>query len=141
MAEPARKRTAKAKTRPLKHAAPEGLGAAGADLWQKIVAELEDGWRFDERELYLLQQAAHNADMIADLEAAVEADGVTATGSRGQPVVNPAITEIRQLDLAQIRLLGALELTDPDGSVPKSATPHQKRTMAAAERRAASRRR
>lgn len=137
MAESGTKRTSKAKAAPLKHAAPDGLSAAGADLWAKIVGELDDGWQFDERELYLLQQAAHTADLIADLEAAVAADGVTAKGSRGQPVVNPAITEIRQLDLAQIRLLGALELEDP---TPPPSSPGQRRALAAATRRAGSRR-
>ena len=50
------------------------------------------------------------------LDAAVERDGATVKGSRGQLVVNPALSEARQLELVQLRLLSALELVDPKAS-------------------------
>lgn len=113
---------------------PVGLKASGKALWRSIVGGLEEGWTFDERELALLREAAVVADQLADLDAVLERDGLTVAGSRGQTVVHPALTEARQLRLAQLRLLGAIELVDP-AIAKRNATHASRRARMAAEAR------
>lgn len=96
--------------------APAGLKDAGKALWESILGDLEEGWQFDARELHLLARACRCADDLAALEKAVDEDGPTAKGSRGQIVVHPALAEARHLRLVQLRLLEALELPDEGGS-------------------------
>jgi hypothetical protein len=107
--------------------APEGLGDAGQRLWTAIhaqlaQAEVEDGCRLvlTEREQSLLRLAARQADDLALLEESIEQNGAMVTGSKGQPVVNPALAEARQARLAISRLLGALRLPD-DGEKPETS--------------------
>jgi hypothetical protein len=117
---------------------PTGLGTAGTALWNEIIGDLGDGWRLDARELHLLERACRCADELLALQVAVDRDGVTTTGSRGQTVTHPALAEARQLRLVQLRLLSALEMVDPlAGS--RSATPAQARGRAAAQARWAQR--
>ena len=120
-----------------KHAAPKpsaGLKAPGRALWRTIVADVGEGWELDRRELALLREAAMIADQLCDLDAVIARDGVTIAGSRGQTIVHPALSESRQLRLAQLRLLGALEMVDPQAA-KRSATPAQARARKAAEAR------
>ena len=124
----------KAKKPELRHPVPEGLGDAGTDLWTRIVADLEAPWRFDERELALLEEAGKTADDIAALDESIATEGRTVMGSRGQPVLHPGVTEVRQLRALQLRLLSALTLTDPlEDSA--SGTPAQERARRAANAR------
>lgn len=113
---------------------PARLAAAGKRLWRSVLGDLDAGWELDARELHLLQRACRCADELATLEAAVDRDGPTATGSRGQTTVHPALSEARQLRLVQLRLLAAIELADPRGAA-KSATPAQSQARRAAEAR------
>jgi P27 family predicted phage terminase small subunit len=113
---------------------PAALDKAGKALWRAIVADLDAGWELDARELHLLERACRCADELAVLEAAVDADGLTVKGSRGQTVVHPALSEARQLRLVQLRLLGAIEMVDPQAAI-RSATPAQARGRKAAEAR------
>jgi 1,6-anhydro-N-acetylmuramate kinase len=89
-------------------ATPIGLGTAGTALWNEILGDVGDGWRLDARELHLLERACRCADELLALQAAVDRDGVTTIGSRGQTVTHPALAEARQLRLVQLRLLSAL---------------------------------
>lgn len=92
---------------------PQHLGKAGRKLWRQIISALEDDWQLDGRELALLARACRCADEVAQLEEAIDREGVTTTGSRKQTVIHPAIQEARQLRLTELRLLSAIELTDP----------------------------
>jgi P27 family predicted phage terminase small subunit len=92
---------------------PINLGEAGIRLWGSILADLDDSWQLDARELHLLERACRVEDEMRKLEAVVDQEGATSTGSKGQVVVHPAVLEGRQLKLAQLRLLGSLELADP----------------------------
>ena len=121
----------KAKNPDLRHPVPEGLGVAGTALWTRIVADLEAPWRFDERELALLEEAGKTADDIAALDESIAAEGRTVTGSRNQPVLHPAVTEVRQLRALLLRLVSPLTLTDPM-EVSASGTPAQERARRAA---------
>lgn len=98
-----------------------------------MLGDMPDGWQPDARELHLLARGCRCADELAALEKAIDRDGVTVKGSRGQTVIHPAVSEARQLRLAQMRLLGAIEMVDPESA--KSATPNQARARRAAEAR------
>jgi hypothetical protein len=91
-------------------------------------------WSLDARESHLLERACRCEDEMRLLERAVDKQGPTAKGSTGQVVVHPGILEGRQLKLAQLRLLAALELEDP-AERPSRATPASKRARKAAESR------
>jgi P27 family predicted phage terminase small subunit len=93
---------------------PKALGKDGRRLWRAIIAALDADWQLDHRELHLLERAAKIEDRLAELDAAIDADGPMALGSKGQPVAHPGLQESRQLALAQHRLLCDLELVDPD---------------------------
>lgn len=114
--------------------APADLGKPGKALWAAILSDLDAGWELDARELHLLARACRTEDELRQLDAAVDEDGPTAKGSRGQVVVHPALSEARQLRLVQLRLLSAIELADPRSAV-RSATPAQARGRRAAESR------
>jgi P27 family predicted phage terminase small subunit len=113
---------------------PAELDKAGKALWRSIHTDLDRGWELDARELHLLARACRCADELAALDAAVDAAGPTSTGSRGQPVIHPALAEARQLRLVQLRLLGAIELVDPQAAI-RSATPVQAQARKAAQAR------
>ena len=105
---------------------PSNLGDAGARLWD----EMTPGLRFDSRELEHLALACHQADHLADLEAVVASEGVTSTGSTGQPVVHPAVVEARHARIAISRLLG--EIFIPSAAGGKAS---QRRAKKAADSR------
>lgn len=111
---------------------PNDLGDAGRGLWQAVQASLADGWEFDARELAILALAAHQADDLAALEAAVSLHGTIVTGSKGQPVLNAAVSEARQARLTISRLLGLLGIPD-ESEEPKTAA--QRRGQKAARAR------
>jgi hypothetical protein len=92
---------------------PAGLGKSGRRLWSAIVADVEPGWALDARDRQWLARACRIEDAIAALEVALDRDGEMSLGSKGQPVLHPAVSELRQLALAQARLLGKVEMEDP----------------------------
>ncbi len=119
---------------------PKGLRDAGRKLWRSILADLatagtdEDGrgWELDARELVVLEHAAKQADLVADLERALADDGLVVPGSQGQPRLNAAATELRQSRIALAKLLGELALPGDDGHAMTGA---QRRAQAAARAR------
>ena len=113
---------------------PSGLGESGRLLWLAIVGDLAEGLELEARELDALGRACSCADRIAALEVEVNRDGVMVEGSKGQPVLHPAIPEIRQTELARLRLLGSVETDDPAAGV-SSGTPAQARARRAAQAR------
>ena len=95
---------------------PAGLGAAGKSIWKRLNSELE----FSAREVIVLEQACRVADTVAILEALIEREGTSSTGSRNQARLNPALSELRQSRLTLLRLLSAIDV--PDGAeVPRTA--------------------
>lgn len=111
--------------------APGGLRGSGKALWRSILGDLEVGWELDARELHFLARACRCADELVDLEALVDREGLTVEGSRGQTTVHPALSEARQIRLVQMRLLGQIEVVDPQAAI-RSATPKQARAREAA---------
>jgi hypothetical protein len=64
-------------------------------LWLSLVEDLAPGWRLDARDLAWLESAGRATDRVADLEDAITADGLMVLGSKGQPVLHPAVSEAR----------------------------------------------
>lgn len=101
-------------------AAPSDLGQRGRRLWREVVGE----YALEHHERELLAEAARVLDTLDDLAAQVDRDGTTVAGSKGQPVLHPALGEARQQRLVLSRLLAQLDLPDDDGgqTTPSSAS-------------------
>ena len=110
---------------------PAGLGDAGKGLWRCLSDVYVE---FTPSEVQLLTMACRTADDCAKLEAAIRKLGAFVTGSAGQPVLNPAIPEARQSRLAISRLLGLLDLPNPDDE-EKPATAASRHAAKAANSR------
>jgi hypothetical protein len=91
---------------------PSGLAARGRAFWQQATEEYD----LDLAEVELLTEVARAVDECEALHRVVEEQGRTVKGSRGQAVVHPALSELRQCRLMLGRLLGQLELPDADGT-------------------------
>lgn len=110
--------------------APDGLGERGLRLWHDTLEELE----LDPDELLLLEEAARLADEIDTMGAALDAGELLSKGSRGQPVANPLIREIRGHRLALSRILRQLGATRPGEESGERSTPSQRGRKAALAR-------
>lgn len=104
---------------------PGGLGPSGQALWRAVVAVFE----LDPHELVTLESASRQRDVVAQLEAVVDAEGPMVEGSKGQSRVHPAVTEARQGRIALATLLGRIDLQDVDGR--SATTPSQRGRRAA----------
>ncbi|RZS58975.1 hypothetical protein EV141_0188 [Microcella putealis] len=91
---------------------PQGLNARGSIFWEEIHDDLE----FDARDAAIVLEACRVLDVIDELTAAVDRDGVMTVGSTGQPVVHPGVAEIRMQQATFARLMGSLKLPDDDAA-------------------------
>jgi P27 family predicted phage terminase small subunit len=114
--------------------APRGLGKEGRALWRSVQGQLDAAWELDARDYEALHRACRCADELAALEAVIDAEGVTTTGSRKQVIVHPAVSEARQLRLAQARLLSGIELCDPAEKLARQPLSTQRARRAAQAR-------
>lgn len=97
---------------------PNRLGAAGRALWKSIVPTYE--LRPDE--VRLLTDACREADVVQRLEDELANSPLMVTGSQGQLVASPLVSEVRQHRSVLAGLLKALKLPDsPAGAEQKSA--------------------
>lgn len=97
---------------------PRGLGRAGAGLWRQIAAQwAADGFLPDARERRLLQDAGHEADvlalMAAELRAVARSGSLTVAGSAGQAATHPLIDQCRKSRALIASLLSRLGFDDP----------------------------
>jgi hypothetical protein len=90
--------------------APSGLRGPGRALWRQVAADYE--LRPDE--MVLLEQCCRSADLITRMESEAAAAGLTSAGSKGQPVINPVLAELRLQKIALARLMFQLGLPDAD---------------------------
>lgn len=90
--------------------APPGLGARGRRFWRATLGDFE----LSDAEQEILAEACRTLDDLDRLAALVTDHGSMVTGSQGQPVLNPALTEARGQRLALHRLVAALQLPDAD---------------------------
>ena len=99
--------------------APAGLGKRGRAFWRQVHGEYD----VTEAEHQLLVEACRTLDVCEALQTVVADEGPTAEGSKGQPVVNPALRELRAQRAALGRLLAQLELEDETGrALPSPAS-------------------
>jgi hypothetical protein len=84
---------------------PKGLRSSGRKLWTSVVRDYD----LDEHETSVLLQAARTADLLDDLQAVLDRDGVMADSSQGIRA-HPAATEARQQRIVLARLVAALGL-------------------------------
>lgn len=94
--------------------APRHLGRAGRRLWRSIL----DKFELSEHETALLLQACAVADVCADLQKRVQAEGTMTRDRLGETRANPALVELRQQQILLTRLIVALRvpLGDQDGA-------------------------
>src|SRR5947209_8786516 len=93
--------------------APKGLGTAGRLVWRRTLAAVADGWELDERDLLVLEQAGRQGDLIADLEAAIERDGLSVKGAAGQDRLNAAVPALNAARALLGRLLAQIQIAPP----------------------------
>jgi hypothetical protein len=89
---------------------PVGLADAGRALWQQVTRRY--ALRVDE--LRVLEEAAHLADELATLNAALTGAQAMVPGPRGRMQPNPLLEEARRHRAVYLRALGALGLASAD---------------------------
>lgn len=101
---------------------PKGLAKAGRALWREATKQ----YVFDPAEAAVLLQMCRISDHLEALEAHLAAESsdfsshsALVKGSRGQPVVNPVLQEIRLQSLALAKLAVALDLPEPKASTSR----------------------
>ena len=87
---------------------PPETGPAGRRLW----AEVTERFDLNESELALLLEAARTLDVLEQLAAVVDRDGVMVTNARGEAQTHPAVVEGRQQRLALARIIATLRLPE-----------------------------
>lgn len=98
---------------------PAGLRVAGKGLWRDVAKQwADDELTPDARERRLLADACHEADLLAVLEAELDAaqaeDRMIVRGSQGQPVAHPFVSEARASRGSIRAALSKLGFQDPD---------------------------
>ena len=84
---------------------PKGLGTDGRALWSAVLTDYE----LSTHEGTLLREACRTADSLDDLQALLEAEGLTSETSQGKRI-HPALAELRQQRIALARLFAALHI-------------------------------
>lgn len=93
---------------------PTGLQPAGRALWKRVTGDVAANWQLDAKDLAALESACRATDRAGQLEHQVEDDGVMVDGSKGQPIVHPAIAEARLQRQLAAQLLARIELGPAD---------------------------
>lgn len=107
---------------------PAGLSSNGLRFWHDTL----DVYELTDSELALLTEACRTIDNLDALAAQIAVDGAMLTGSMGQPVIHPGLTEARGQRVVLHRLLAALALPDPDGQSVTTARTTRAQTAAKA---------
>lgn len=97
---------------------PASLGDAGARLYRGIAEK----WDLRPDEERVLLDACAEADLVDDLAEAMRGQSRLVTGSQGQLVINPLISEQRQHRMALASLLKQLRLPDEADSAEARST-------------------
>ena len=100
---------------------PAGTREPGKRLWSSVVADYD----LDEHEMASLLEAVRTVDLLADLDAAVKADGALVVSPQGMKA-HPGAVEARQQRIALARLLAALRLPAGDGEDQKNPRPQRR---------------
>lgn len=97
---------------------PENLGNRGASLWESVTSR----YSLRPDELAILADACHEADIIEKLKAEFATRDLITTGSMGQDVAAPHVSEIRQHRTTLAGLLTKLRLPDDEARAGGSAS-------------------
>lgn len=106
--------------------APKNLGAAGLALWQKVTGQ----WTLRPDELRVLEDACREATLVDRIETELTNDDLMITGSQGQSVINPLVSEVRQHRGTLSALLRQLKLPDVDATAEGESRSSQARDAA-----------
>ena len=96
---------------------PADLGERGQALWDSVTSS----YSLRPDELAILADAAHECDIIEELKAEFDKVSLITTGSMGQDVAAPHVSEIRQHRSTLKQLLSQLKLPDESGAEGRSA--------------------
>ena len=92
------------------HPPPKGLGTHGRRFWKQVLSACL--LRVDE--LILLESACRTIDKVQALDAAMDGEPLTTTGSMGQTREHPLLSESCQQRAYLNRTLAQLDLPDVD---------------------------
>lgn len=91
---------------------PSGLGTEGRKLWREIVGEFDVNEEPHKRRI--LFDACKTADLIDQLETAMQSQPLTAKGSMGQLVIHPLIAQSQSARTQLAQLLTRLNFAPPE---------------------------
>ncbi len=114
--------------------APKSLSVGGRSLWAGVVEKYD--LRVDE--LRVLEDACHEVDLIDLMVAGMKGKPLVVDGSKGTPVVNPLLPELRQHRNILKSLMQSLKLPE-DGDAEGAAAERSTKARAAANARWATR--
>jgi hypothetical protein len=110
---------------------PAQLGPKGLALWQQIT----DGYSLRPDEVRMLEDVCREADLIERLEEQLRGAELMVTGSQGQLVASPLVSELRQHRATLTQMLKALKLPDTDATAQRKAELDSQQARAAARAR------
>jgi hypothetical protein len=90
---------------------PPNLGQRAQELWEEITTQ----WKLRTDELYVLEAACRETDLIDRMELEQRGESLTAVGSMGQPVAAPLVAELRQHRTTFANFMKQLKLPDEEG--------------------------
>ena len=110
---------------------PSNLGERGLALWDSIIPTYE----LKPDEIQILTDACREADLVERLRVALEAGDLISTGSMGQDVPAPTLSEIRQHRALLSNLLKALKIPESPASASRKNTRTSEQARMAARAR------
>lgn len=85
--------------------APRGLKTGGKKLWSAVT----DDYELADHELAILKEASRTVDALDDLQAIVDAEGVTNVSPQGVRA-HPALVELRNQRVTLAKLVASLRI-------------------------------
>ncbi|WP_051809916.1 hypothetical protein [Actinoplanes subtropicus] len=102
---------------------PGNAGPSGRRLWSDVLGKYE----LEEHETALLREMVRTVDLLDELAAIVEVEGLMVVDPGGKQRTHPAVVEARQLRIAFARLSASLRLPSGDESEQAGKSAHLRR--------------
>lgn len=104
--------------------------SVGSELVDRIVADMRAAdLEPDGKERELLALAEGMADRLAELEALIEAEGISLTLRSGRVMLNPAVGEARQTRTALAGVLSRISMVEGPAKDPQKVRAAQARWL------------